>query len=193
MKKWYHIFPAAFSVTECAEIVAESCKIPPVKASVGHGSGNTVNESIRKSTVRWLCRHDEKWLNMFNRFEALGREANGKFFGFNLSHFESPQFTEYSATNEQHYNWHQDNTFVPSPEAYTPFDRKLSMVLQCTPKDNYEGGELWVNPSREQKVEGFSEVGSLIVFPSFLWHKVTPVTKGVRHSLVCWHVGPRFS
>ena len=70
------------------------------------------------------------------------------------------------------------------------YDRKLSVVVQLTDPDEYEGGEFKFK--YVEQPEGFNNRGSVLVFPSYLEHCVTPVTKGTRHSLVTWIEGPRW-
>ncbi|MBP9066730.1 MAG: 2OG-Fe(II) oxygenase, partial [Candidatus Microthrix sp.] len=80
-----------------------------------------------------------------------------------------------------HYGWHPD-------AATTSPLRKLTFTLQLSEADSYEGGDL--------EVQGFGptnrEVGSMTIFPSFFWHRVTPVTAGERLALVGWMHGPSF-
>ena len=79
--------------------------------------------------------------------------------------------------------------------------RKLSMVVQLSKPENYEGGGFRFNlrgldSQTDDNImsppPGFKQQGSIIVFPSFLWHKVEPITKGIRHSLVMWALGEKW-
>ena len=76
--------------------------------------------------------------------------------------------------------------------------RKLSMTVSLTNPDEYEGGDLEFDfrnqdeASQPRICEEIRPKGSVIVFPSFVWHRVKPVTKGIRHSLVCWNLGYPF-
>ena len=112
---------------------------------------------------------------------------------------ENVQFTEYRKNN--HYTWHQDSCVEPYQDVTNPFKfgkiRKLSMTCSLTDTSKYKGGELefWLpNPTMKSggQVITCKEIlpqGSIVVFPSFMWHRVKPVTKGVRHSLVMWNLG----
>ena len=112
---------------------------------------------------------------------------------------ENVQFTEYRKNN--HYTWHQDSCVEPYQDVTNPFKfgkiRKLSMTCSLTDPSKYKGGELefWLpNPTMNAGVQVITckEIlpqGSIVVFPSFMWHRVKPVTKGVRHSLVMWNLG----
>lgn len=111
---------------------------------------------------------------------------------------EHVQLTRY--TKNQHYDWHIDaleepygtNTF----KEYTGKIRKLSLVMNLTDHKKYEGGDFYFafhGPDKDRrptKVPESKKQGSILVFPSFVWHKVSPVTKGTRYSLVNWSLGP---
>ena len=110
---------------------------------------------------------------------------------------ESCQYTEYK--EGQFYDWHCDSNPVPYDK---PDDlntngkiRKLSMTLCLSDPEDYEGGDLEFafhdqDGDKQPKIcEEIRPRGSLIIFPSFVWHRVKPVTKGIRHSLVCWSLG----
>ena len=84
------------------------------------------------------------------------------------------------------YEWHYDVNW----EGTTLYDRKLSLVIQLSDEEDYEGGNFEFK-DLEQPV-GFRSQGSILVFPSYITHRVTEVTKGQRNSLVCWMEGPRW-
>jgi PKHD-type hydroxylase len=116
---------------------------------------------------------------------------------------ESCQFTKYK--HNQYYDWHSDSW--PKPyDKEGPSNgkiRKLSMTCQLTDGSEYEGGELEFDfrnydphmREESQHLKKAKEIlpkGSIIVFPSFVWHRVKPVTSGTRYSLVAWHLGKPF-
>ena len=99
------------------------------------------------------------------------------------------QLTKYTDKNQGKYDWHVD-TFWANP---TMCDRKLSIVIQLSDSDDYVGGDFkFENEHPQPSVDDIRQKGSVIVFPSFIKHCVTPVTKGTRHSLVSWIEGPKF-
>ena len=110
------------------------------------------------------------------------------------------QFTEYK--KGQFYDWHCDSYEEPynKPENQNVHNklRKLSMTVSLTDPDEYEGGDLEFDfrntdeGSQPRICEEIRKKGSVIIFPSFVWHRVKPVTKGIRHSLVCWNLGYPF-
>jgi PKHD-type hydroxylase len=187
MKAWYQVKKSVFSAKECAEMIAYANKQKPVVGVVGHG-GKAVEHEMRRSTVRWLSPGDVKIAAWTMRLRALWQRANAEVFGFDCQDFMELQFTEYDSADEGHYDWHEDSTWVQG-ERSSLFDRKLSIVVQLSKSEDYEGGELLL---AGQENVGFVERGDVIVFPSFLRHKVTPVLAGVRYSLVAWVQGPRF-
>ena len=130
-------------------------------------------------------------------------------FGEHISHykidtFEAVQFTRYR--NGGHYDWHRD--LQESLISANGVMRKLSLTFCLSDPNKYEGGELqFYNGERprlgytladgtkieaEQIKEDIRSQGSVIVFDTRDWHRVTPVTKGTRYSIVCWTVGPNF-
>lgn len=107
------------------------------------------------------------------------------FFDFDLYGFvEDFQYIVYNSDNS-HYDWHMDKGTLTSPP------RKLSLVLQLTDPSEYEGGDLELNYC-SQPVKTKKERGLVYAFPSWVVHRVTPVTKGVRKTLVVWIAGPKF-
>jgi PKHD-type hydroxylase len=130
----------------------------------------------------WLYREIHEWLNLANRNAG---------WNFQWSSSESCQFTKYSGDEKQHYDWHTDS--APNPNEYGLI-RKLSMSLSLVDGTEYEGGDFEVNDLSPQnnkihQVKSLKKKGSIVVFPSFVWHRVTPITKGTRYSLVSWHLG----
>jgi len=152
-------------------------------ALIDNGS-HTAPEKIRKNKVSWISNTLEaSWI--YDRIAFVMRELNAQYYNFDLYGFvEDMQFTIYDETGA-HYTWHMDmgdNSTAP---------RKLSMVLQLSDPSEYEGGELQIldkaNPETVTKQKGM-----ITVFPSYTLHRVTPVTKGVRYTLVVWACGPSF-
>jgi PKHD-type hydroxylase len=153
----------------------------PQSALVGAGVND---EKVRGSTISWL--DNEGWLA--DKLQHIARQLNGKFFGLDLWGFgEQFQYTTYKYVkkSKQHYDWHMDN----GPNDNVP--RKLSMVLQLSHPSEYEGGNLELMtgnvPQICKKQRGF-----LCAFPSYIMHRVTPITNGTRRTLVVWISGPRF-
>ena len=157
------------------------------KASV---SDNDTTKRI--SNITWL---DESWI--YETLKPYIDKAN-KDSGWNLQwdYTEKAQLTEYE--KGQYYTWHIDQLDKPYGEKYGKDwqgkIRKLSVTVTLSDPEDYEGGrlEFYTSTPYEQKVISCDQIldkGSLVVFPSFIWHQVTPITKGTRKSLVLWNLG----
>jgi len=99
--------------------------------------------------------------------------------------YERVQLGRYKSENKGHYDWHMD-AFAP----INGVQRKLSCVILLNDSSEFEGGELQFKGIEDRKI--LVNRGSVVVFPSFIEHKVTPVTKGVRYTAVNWAIGPTF-
>lgn len=149
---------------------------------------------IRNSRIAWI--EHMPWLDMwFNKFLSNANKAAG--WNFKIEGGEQYQFTKYK---EGHfYGWHQDS----GPDTLNDgYQRKLSLVCSLTDPKEYEGGGLEIfSPNQspivpnEKKIFSENEwinQGTIIVFPSHLWHQVKKVTRGTRYSLVTWYRGKDF-
>jgi PKHD-type hydroxylase len=149
----------------------------------------------RDSNITWL---NDRWI--YNEIQPYVNRANkeaGWNFDWNWS--ESCQFTKYGPG--QYYGWHCDSWDIPydRPEDSNTHGkiRKLSVTCTLSDPSEYQGGELefnFNNPEKKNKnnIKKCTEIlprGSLVVFPSFVWHRVCPVKKGTRYSLVIWNLG----
>jgi PKHD-type hydroxylase len=101
---------------------------------------------------------------------------------------DAVQYTEYHATENGHYGWHQD--FGPGMLS----TRKISVTVQLSDPSEYEGGDLEYfiggDPNNALKVQ--RDKGLVFIFPSYMMHRVTPVTKGIRRSFVLWVGGEHY-
>lgn len=174
----------AFSEEELEQIKAYALKQPITDATVNDGSVEPPPD-VRKSKVAWIANNNEvPWL--YDRLAWVARKLNAQFFEFDLYGFmEDMQFTIYSEDTNGHYTWHIDS----STTSVAP--RKLSMVLQLSDPSEYEGGELEVLNAPEP-IAVDRKKGRIAAFPSWALHRVTPVTKGTRYTLVVWICGPAF-
>lgn len=170
--------PAYFTPEECGRIL----ELAETQDRVDGGIGEVAAASteIRRSTVTALYPESSTdWL--FDKLEyALEKLNEG--YGFALDgFFEGVQVAWYEP--DGHYDWHVDL----GPGRYSL--RKLSMSVQLSDPADYEGGDLQFKSTEEP---GHREQGSLIVFPSYMEHRVAPVTRGLRASMVSWISGPPF-
>lgn len=172
----------AFTNEELDQIVEYAKTLPTQAAQVSNGQNIT---EIRSAQVSWISNNEEAgWI--YDRLAFVARQINSKFYNFDLYGFlEDLQFTVYKESTEDHYTWHIDMA------DQAPAARKLSLVLQLSDPSEYEGGELQTmsgpNPSVVDRQKGL-----IAAFPSYMLHRVTPVTKGTRYSLVVWICGPSF-
>ena len=192
MNQWWRYWEGYFSPEDCAKIVEMSMTLPITGGQVGESAATTIaDDKVRRSSIRWIPRFDLRFFPLCGNLELLFREGNRHAFGFDLTAFHDLQFTEYHATNEGFYDWHQDTAWA-SPLLVR---RKLSLVVQLSNPADYTGGQLELKEAEcgeIPKPEAISSQGTVIVFPSFLRHRVTPVTSGTRYSLVTWIEGPAF-
>tara|TARA_R110000851_G_scaffold143179_1_gene282073 strand:+ start:117 stop:686 length:570 start_codon:yes stop_codon:yes gene_type:complete len=138
--------------------------------------------TIRKSTINWIP--FDKMQLVYNDINSFIQKTNKNHFGFNdVEITEMAQVSEYSKGN--FYNWHTDTSIDMDKE---PAVRKLSMTLLLNNPNEFEGGDLQI----AGKVINPMKQGHATIFASFLQHQITPVTKGVRRSLVMWFGGEPF-
>jgi PKHD-type hydroxylase len=174
----YAFWNNAFSKEECQTIIN-------IAKNKGLIKGTTRAESdVRDSKISWLYPSDNlEWV--FRRVTDITLNLNERFFKFDLFGInEGFQFTNYEAPSGK-YGKHVDRgigTLV----------RKLSISIQLTNPEEYEGGELKLYDGEEEGIIMDKAQGTLIIFPSYVLHEVMPVTKGERNSLVTWVTGKQF-
>lgn len=154
------------------------------EGKTGNGGKNT-NKEHRDSEISWLhCTQDTRWI--FDKFGAILGQVNHSHFMYDIDGFDAFQYTKYKP--KQHYNWHYD----VFPE-YHGFERKISATILLTDPKKYGGGEFEIVPHGNiEKIESYKpSKGSVILFASWMSHRVAPVKSGVRKSLVAWVMGKR--
>mgnify|MGYP003625991498 CR=1 FL=1 len=149
----------------------------------------SINKDIRKAKVTFLNR--KKHLPVYNLINTLGVNINNEAFGFDINQLEACQFTLYEESNSGHYDWHIDTNWLDETSMR---HRKISVVIQLSDPSEYKGGELEIQDSNlnSQQLKETMQKGSVITFPSFVQHRVKPITKGKRMSLIGWVVGAKF-
>lgn len=178
-----HTIPAAFTPAECRHIVEIAQAEAPVEAGL---VGARADHNIRRAEVAWLDeREGAGWV--MDRLLRLVAQANREVFDFDLTEFaESAQVARYGAERAGHFGWHAD-----VGDGVVARRRKLTMVVQLSEPEAYEGGtlELWAGHA---PVAADRAQGAAVLFPGFVLHRVTPVTGGERSSLTIWAHGPEF-
>jgi PKHD-type hydroxylase len=174
-------FEGAFSAKECEEIKSMFDESQVEKAVTGQNT--TPNHEIRKNDLCWIKpAENNHWI--FKKLADIVNGCNEARWQFNLNGFFEPlQLTRYQIAND-HYSWHADS----GPADFSI--RKLSCVVQLSNPDEYQGCELEFLGHEKESVP--KSVGSLIIFPSYNAHRVTPLISGKRQSLVAWVSGPPY-
>lgn len=141
-----------------------------------------VDPTIRRTDIIWQNAMQPLGCVARTYIEVANQQAG---WGYDLSGQEDTQIGRYKSIDAGFYDWHMDSA---PPE--NNIQRKLSCVVLLNDPSEFEGGELQFKGNNDENV--LTKQGSIIVFPSFIEHKVTPVTKGVRYSAVTWALGPSF-
>jgi len=173
-----------FTPKLCKKIIDLSITLKKERGKIGHKDvkNAATDETKRQSTISWI--EFKKMQPVYDDLRYLVQKINRNNFGFNNIKITEPaQVSEYS--KGQFYDWHTDSSIDMDTE---PPVRKLSMTLLLNDPSEFEGGNLEI---AEKKMSHMKQ-GHAAIFASFLQHRVTPVTKGVRKSLVVWFSGEPF-
>jgi len=199
-QRLYYYFERALSSFLCDEIIAQGFVNNPDMAFVG-GAGNPRNKKQlknllekRNSNISWI---NDWWVKKEIK-PYIDRANKMAGWNFDITTSEAFQFTKYN--KEQFYDWHTDAFETPHTDGeWKGLIRKLSMTVSLSDPRDYEGGFLeFAVPHHEPtkcefiKARQVMPRGSIIIFPSYTWHRVTPVTSGTRLSLVQWNLGPGY-
>jgi PKHD-type hydroxylase len=153
----------------------------------GSGTDGKVDTSVRSNKVSWLGPKAEL-LPIWEKFSNTVADVNARFFHFDLTGFHEPmQLGVYSEHEQGHYEWHTDSS---PADIHVP--RKLSMVMLLSDPSEFQGGDLQIKFHNDEATTLECKKGRAWFFPSYTLHRVTPVTKGIRRSLVLWIGGPPF-
>jgi PKHD-type hydroxylase len=213
---WYWYYETLFWPEQIMRI-REICEKSEEEEALTYGIENPVNanHTIRKNKVSW---HDNEELYSIIRptIDDVNQQSG---WNYNITAIEPFQYTVYYG-DQNHYHWHtdtivNDRTLSPDyPEDHILKNtvRKISCSIQLTDPSEYDGGEFELLSLKEKKEENreeqlnldgynvmepiklphFKEKGSALFFPSFTYHRVKPVTNGIRRSLVIWLRGPKW-
>ena len=203
LRNYYWYFQSAIPERICNDIVRYGKQMQDQMAVTGGYGNKPLNENQvkdlknkRNSDIVWM---NDRWI--YNEIQPYINKANESAgWNFQWDWSESCQFTKY--TKGQFYDWHADSWDKPyiRENVNDPSHgkiRKLSVTVTLSDPKEYNGGELEfdlrnLDPDKKRNVVKCKEIlpkGSLVVFPGFIWHRVCPVTKGSRHSLVIWNLG----
>ena len=205
LKNYYWYFQSAIPQHICDDIIKYSYQL---QDQIGVTGLRTHEKELNKKELkdlkkkrdsnivwmdgRWIYKEIQPYVNLANKLAG---------WNFEWDWSESCQFTKYK--KGQYYDWHWDSLNEPFYYPDNPKDprngkiRKLSVTVSLSDPKDYEGGELEFDfrsgdPDKKPVIKKCTEIsprGSLVVFPSFVWHRVCPITKGERNSLVIWNLG----
>jgi PKHD-type hydroxylase len=207
LTNYYWYFQSVIPERICDDIVKYGHQMQDQMAVTGGYGDKKLNQKEikdlkkkRDSNIVWIS---DRWV--YREIQPYVHQANANA-GWNFEwHFsESCQFTKYK--KGQYYDWHCDSWDKPYYKPQNPQDpsngkiRKLSVTVTLSDPKDYKGGELEFDfrnfdPDKKRNVRKCTEIlpkGSLVVFPSFVWHRVCPVKSGERNSLVIWNLGYPF-
>ena len=205
LDNYYYYFKSALTPKFCSEVIeygnSHQDNIAKTANFTNQDLSNKELKNLQKkrnSNVAWL---DDFWI--YKEILPYVEEANEKAgWNFNINCAEACQFTKYGPG--QYYGWHFDSYPKPynKPENKHLHNkiRKISVTCNLTDPNNYIGGELEFNLNNPENKKKDNYItcteakfrGSIIVFPSFVWHRVKPVLTGKRYSLVIWTGGESF-
>tara|TARA_R100000005_G_C4923077_1_gene155450 strand:- start:159 stop:749 length:591 start_codon:yes stop_codon:yes gene_type:complete len=178
------ILTSVFTTKECEKFIELCDTIESQKGTIT--SQNAVDESYRSSTVRWLPYPyvDKRFDEIYSKVQDIAIEINKNYLKYDIMGLgENIQYGVYEESD--HYNWHMD--VGPWQQSI----RKFSLSILLNHPSEFEGGELMFKTGKGEYVRNL-RLGDCCYFPSYFLHKVTPITKGTRKSLVVWITGPPY-
>lgn len=196
-QQWYW-FQHGLTSDETLQVIQMASELPIERATTigSDGELKDINDpnGVRSSMVKWIPQTPQ-WDWLYQKMIQWAEEANSALWKFDLiSAPESIQYTEYYAHENGHYDWHQD---IGAGEL--PSKRKVSITVQLSDPEEYDGGELEITTGGGGHTDGFvvSSVcpkgkGVVVLFPSYMMHRISPVKKGTRRSLVLWVGGSHY-
>ena len=201
LEYYYWYFQSAIPPKICDDIIEYGKSQQEQIALTGDYDPNTIGEKDikdvskkRKSNIVWM---DDPWIyKEIHPFVHAANQNAGWNFQWDFS--ESCQFTKYKLN--QFYDWHCDSWNKPYDKPNEPNThgkiRKLSVTVSLSDETEYEGGDFEFDfrssddgSNQPQICKEIKPKGSVVVFPSFVWHRVKPVISGTRYSLVMWNLG----
>lgn len=179
-------FKSYFSPNDCSSILERSKNLDFQESTLGEDA-LTLNYGYRKSKVAWI--YSDLFSDVYETLWKLERIANKDWFGFHVDNLEYVQLAQYDGNNRGEYKKHNDVFWINNSNKH----RKLSAIVQLSDPSEYEGGNLkfFECLSYPDEVE-IKQQGTVIFFPSFVYHQVDPVLSGTRYSLAAWFEGPKW-
>lgn len=180
----YYLWPQCISDQLVNDFITISDALKIEDGKIGDNQINTHDSNIRNSQLSWIY-YDNDTDYLYQHLQDLIERINYYHFGFSIFGMETFQYSRYEI--DGHYDYHNDIIYRPND-----YSRKLSLVIGISEKTDYQGGELLLNPHGTNPNIIKLGKGDLIVFPSYIPHKVTSIIEGKRATVVSWIVGPKF-
>lgn len=176
--------PATLSRDQVKVVLDLKQTVQSAEAKVYNKDHQEEDKQTRQSKIWWLTEDNAPWL--IKHLLKVTQPLNAEFFGADITELEPLQLTEYAASAGGRCRAHIDSSYADPTVA----KRKLSLTIQLSDPADYDGGELRLYPDTLDPVIADNSIGSMTLFRSYILHEVTPVTRGVRTSLVAWFSGP---
>ena len=179
MRELYRVWPSSLTDEKINNIIEVAFENSQLNARTF--LSKDVVTDVRVSSIRWIASPEIKKI-----LWSYVRRANYNTFDIEVDNKCEVQYTEYRASECGHYDWHQDVHWNGTAIE----DRKISVTVQLSDSDSYQGGDFEFDEIKTNA--DFRSKGTVLVFPSYLRHRILPVSLGVRQSLVAWFMGPRW-
>ena len=173
-------YPDFLTESECNQIISVCLSNSPIR-----GLTEDLVDDVRRVNVREMIAHPELMNNIMNKIW----DVNQRIFNYDIEgipDFEEVNFFEYNSKTDDKYDWHHD-----IGSRINTCTRKISFSLQLSKSEDYEGGDLLFIPKIDTNLN-IRKQGTLIIFPSWATHCITPITSGTRYAMVSWVHGPSF-
>ena len=180
MRELYQVWPSVLD-DETVERILKTALAQQAQQATIFSSADDL-QGIRSATVRWL---GDTWIRSL--LWPYVQQANERGFHVAIDGRCELQMAEYSARTADHYGWHHDVQW----HGQDSVDRKISVTVQLSDPDSYKGGDIEFDELTTNA--DFRSKGTVLMFPSYLRHRVLPVTAGTRRALVAWFSGPRWT
>lgn len=168
----YFYYKQAFNSDEIKDIILICEKLD--SEIIKHDDSNIPSDEKRRNTISYLPLNDEtSWI--YDKIYKLSVDANQDM-GWNFDIDSINEYMEYSTytNNSGHYLWYSD---IASSN-----NNKLSVTLHLSLQEEYSGGHTEFNSGYEISQPKFS-VGDVVIFPSYLLQRVTPILSGVKRTI----------
>jgi len=180
-----------FTPDFCKSVLDLGLTLPFQTAALGvDGIGSKVDDTYRRSNIRFIEKQDQRFEFLYDEMwkDVIG--INDEWFNVHISKLDYIQLAEYTEQQQGEYKRHHDVFWVNGDPKY---HRQLSAVIQLSDPADYDGGDLqFFDVNESPNPEYIRNQGSIVFFPSFIHHGVSPVTRGTRYSLTLWFDGPKW-